>query len=98
MYMYRLNRLRSFFRDGSPNRRASPTHEGIVRSSIPYGVNLDEVAFPSRIDFGSCLSGIGYRNDSLLVPSSGRSASNLCVKYSSLNFGFFVLLSRPSGK
>lgn len=60
MYMYCLNRLRSFFRDESPNRRASPTHDGIVRSFIPYGANFDDVPFPSRIDFGSCLSGIGY--------------------------------------
>ena len=60
MYMYCLNRLRSFSFDPSPNRRASLTHEVIVRSSIPYGANFDDVLFPSRIDFGSCFSGIGY--------------------------------------
>src|SRR6266851_5712671 len=60
IYIYCLNRLRSFFLDGSPNRRASPIHDGIVRSSISYGAYFDEVAFPSRRDFGSRSSGIGY--------------------------------------
>ena len=60
MYIYCLNRLRSFFLDESPSRRPSPTHDGIVKSSIRYGANLDDVTFPSRRDFGSCLSGIGY--------------------------------------
>lgn len=75
MYIYCLKRFRSFFHDGSPNRRASPTHDGIVKSSISYGANLDEVTFPSRRDLGSCLSGIGYRKSSVsLISSPGCSA------------------------
>ena len=99
MCIYCLKRFRSFLHDGSPNRRASPTHDGIVKSSISYGANLDDVTFPSRRDLGSCSSGIGYRKSSVSSPSLGCSAPSRCVKYSNLNFGFLVLSRRrPFGR
>ena len=91
MYMYRRNRCLSFeLFFALANRRASPAHDGIVRSSIPYGAYLLAVTFASRSVRGSRLSGIGYANVSFCVvvaAAGGCSACGANVRYSSFHLG-----------
>jgi len=106
MYMYFLNRVRTFARFLSPSFRASRSQLPIVRSAIVYGAYFDllRVAFGTRSDFGNSRTGTGYTNVSFSFPSSnpsptvppGCSDGNPYVRYSSLNFGRLLAFALPT--
>lgn len=83
MYMYFLNLSRSFSCLARDSPRASCTHDGIVRSPIPYGAYFDFVTVLFRSDLGRCRTGIGRH----AFAPAGCNAEGSNVRYSSLYFG-----------
>lgn len=74
MYINRRNRRLSFSCFSFPSRCANSLHEGIVRSSIPYGAYFELVTFFFRSDRGSSDSGTGYRKSFPATDVGGCSA------------------------